>query len=154
MGIVWILGAGFSRPLGGPLLGKLLSPEAERDVAVRYPRAEKLYGSFPREARLLYHNGRGKTANQLRSLGSGNEADGEMLWDDAEEYLDYLDTAASRGPGSPASDRLLQIIGDKKLNLGLPYGDTTLKSLAASARRLLAAECCAFLRGADSGSER
>ena len=146
MGIVWILGAGFSKPLGGPLLGKLLSPEAERDLAVRYNRAP-LWGPYPEAARLLYQYGRAGKGGTVRTP-RGDVFDREDLWEDAEQYLDYLDTAAEGG--GPGRDRLVQILG--RLNPALGYKDV--KPIAAAGRRLLAAECCAFLEGASPESER
>ncbi len=146
MGIVWILGAGFSKPLGGPLLDKLLSPEAERDLAVRYNNAP-LWGAYPDAARLLYQYGRAGEGASVRTP-RGEVVEGEDLWEDAEQYLDYLDTAAeSAGPGR---DRLVQILG--RLNPDLQYKD--MQGIAAAGRRLLAAECCAFLEGAEPATER
>jgi hypothetical protein len=147
VGIVWILGAGFSKPLGGPLLGKMLSPEAERDLAVRYSNAPSLGDRYATAARFLYQYGRSGKKYAVK-IPNGGATEGEDLWEDAEQYLDYLDTAAETlGPGR---DRLVQILG--LLNSDLQYKDV--KAIAASGRRLLAAECCAFLVGAVPASER
>jgi hypothetical protein len=70
---------------------------------------------------------------------------GERLWRDAEEFLDYLDTAAL---GGPAHDRLLQFAGIKA------YGPDPVKVLAEAARSMVAAECAAFLVGAEPKTER
>lgn len=155
MGIVWILGAGFSRPLGGPLLGKMLSPESQRDLGVRYPRAP-LWAPQAKAALWLYQYGRaGRKDNAILSRGDGQHHEGEELWEDAEQYLDFLDTAAEKGAGSPACERLLQILGDPRVGFfELPYGHASLKLIAAAGRRLIAAECCAFLEGLDPDSER
>jgi len=151
VGIVWILGAGFSKPLGGPLLGKLLSPEAEQDLRVRYPEG-RLWDKYATAARFLYQYGRSGKKYAVK-IPNGGATEGEDLWDDAEQYLDYLDTTAERtGPGRA---RLLEILRNEKFGLGLEdTGAATLKSVAASGRRLLAAECCAFLEGADPATER
>jgi hypothetical protein len=156
VGTVWILGAGFSKPLGGPLLGKLLSPESERDLLVRYRAAPLLWTPEANAARWLYRYGRGGRV----PMGAGSFIQGENLWDDAEQYLDYLDTAAEKGAGSPACDRLLEILSDQKvdqkvaIHLRIQQGAAVLIPMAAAARRLLAAECCAFLEGVDPDSER
>ncbi len=144
MGIVWILGAGFSKPLGGPLLGKLLSPESERDLHVRYSEIPQLWTPQTKAARWLYDYGRKGVLVGDRFI------QGEDLWEDAEQYLDHLDTAAEKGAGSPACDRLLRIL----LDHGLEHGPGMLTLMAAAARRLLAAECCSFLEGVDPDSER
>lgn len=138
MGIVWILGAGFSRPLGGPLLGKLLSPESERDLHIRYSKMPQLWTPQANAARWLYRYGR----NEPAPVGAGSFIKGENLWEDAEQYLDYLDTAAEKGAGSPACDRLLEILGDPKVVnlLRLQLGAAMLIPMAAAARRLLSAE--------------
>ena len=90
--VVWIIGAGFSRPLGGPLLTDLFSWKSERDLEARYPkdRFPRLHGHVPQTARWLFHYGtrfdQGKPRYYI--------ADGEALWQDAEGFLDYLDVAA------------------------------------------------------------
>jgi len=55
VGTVWILGAGFSKPLGGPLLGKLLSPESERDLRVRYSKMPQLWTHHASHAIEQFH---------------------------------------------------------------------------------------------------
>jgi hypothetical protein len=152
MGIVWILGAGFSKALGGPLLGKLLSPEADRDIKVRYGNAP-LWTPAANVARFLYRYGlANKKRNSVRAP-TGAVFDGEDLWEDAEQFLDYLDTAAESA--NPGRVRLLEIVGDQKLlGLGLDPNETTIKKIARAARKLLVAECSAFLEGANPLSER
>lgn len=41
--IVWILGAGFSRSLGGPLLADLFSQEKRLELKERYPECDALW---------------------------------------------------------------------------------------------------------------
>ncbi len=145
MGIVWILGAGFSKPLGGPLLGKMLSPESKRDLHVRYSEMKQLWTPQADAARSLYYYGRSNKPEFI--------AQGEDMWEDAEVYLDYLDTAAANAQ-SPTCKRLLEILGDARLNHGLQREPGMLKLMAAAARRLLAAECISFLEALDPNSER
>src|SRR4051794_23663942 len=85
--IVWILGAGFSRPLGGLLLPQLLSTSFMPRMAAAF--GDGAWWSEPRG--LLELHARGIQG---------------AIWQDAEEFLDVLDTAASRGPESP-SGRLI-----------------------------------------------
>jgi hypothetical protein len=87
-------------------------------------------------------------------------------WRDAEEFLDYLDTARLGGKSAPSQEALttilLEVLGGHAQRTGgtlLPF-DTREKRAAAvgpvaeASRRLLAAECSAFLVGADVGTER
>jgi len=96
MGVVWILGAGASVGLGGPTLKTLLSRAADIDLQARF--AEKdfpaLYDQTAKWARLLYHYGRNWPEGNWSMFDRG-----ELLWQHAEEYLDYLDTAAANPDG-------------------------------------------------------
>jgi hypothetical protein len=153
MPIVWILGAGFSKPLGGPLLGKLLSPEAERDLDVRYFGSGALGTLHAQLVRFLFRYGLAAKKNNAVQAPGGQVFDGEDLWEDAEQFLDYLDTAAeSNGPGR---FRLLKILGDERLAvLKLAPNESTIQAIALTSRRLLVAECSGFLVGANPHSER
>lgn len=61
------------------------------------------------------------------------------MWADAEQYLDYLDTAAT-APDSPAAARLNNVI--KRVNKDT---DIDIQLLAYTTRRIIAAECSQFL---------
>src|SRR5262249_53884746 len=110
MGIVWILGAGFSKPVGGPLLGNLLSPEAERLIELAYPPKlwPELFGDHAKTARHLYWYGFRPSEGKEELRDRWPYACSENLWLDAEQYLDYLDTAATFE--CPARDRLSTIV--------------------------------------------
>src|SRR6266849_5122262 len=104
--VVWILGAGFSRSLGGAL-------------------------AWDRE--------RGET--------------GEELWQDAEEYLQILDAAAS-DPRSPWATRINRIVHTHLNRVqGPERAQPSLVEINGAARRLLAAECSAFTKVLDLQSE-
>ena len=104
---VWILGAGFSRPLGGPLLPDLLSPETPENLAAVYGSDQPhLLNTFATQtAHWLYNYGTRFRYGRL----SGWSGDGASLWRDAEEYLDYLDLAAQNTLGK-AANRLKPLI--------------------------------------------
>jgi len=106
-------------------------------------------------ARSLYYYGHSKKPRSRHTPGYPEfiDGEGEDLWEDAEQYLDYLDTAAASAE-SPACKRLLEFLGDARLNHGLQREPGMLKLMAAAARRLLAAECCSFIEGVDPDSER
>ncbi len=146
--IVWILGAGFSRSLGGPLLGNLLTPEAAELIQLAYGgHAPELFGDYPDAVRRLYWYGFRRDG---RGLVHWTESGAENLWQDAEQYLDYLDTAAQFD--CPARARVLGLL--LRVAESLPNECETLKKLTTLGRRLLAAECCAFMEGVANLSEQ
>jgi hypothetical protein len=150
--IVWILGAGASVGLGGPTLNSLLSLASDRDLRARYEgTAPGLFGPTAFMARRLYHHGRRFPEGQVHPDDRGKP--GELLWKHAEDYLDYLDTAAEKPDGVFARrlrltlERLAPLVGPDKPPLSA-------NELRDAARRLVAAECCGFLEDADVTSER
>src|SRR5262245_41890040 len=76
--IVWILGAGVSTSLDGRLLRNLFTPGSQIQLEAYFPEAAKLRDNIAVHARRLYEFGK----NQL-------------LWSDAEDFLDKLAAAAS-----------------------------------------------------------
>lgn len=78
---VWILGAGFSRSLGGPLLVDLFRPRAWGDDADYFPDSR-----YPDLANCLH---------QARLVFNQGREDG--LWVDAEQFLAYVDEAFASG---------------------------------------------------------
>jgi hypothetical protein len=136
---VWVLGAGFSAPLGAPLLATMLSKTSIDAVRACYGGEARLWDPAARIVRRLYHWGRNWPEGLLED---GDRNPGQKVWGDAEEFLHFLDTAARR-PGGPAGIRLAKALDD--------YFDTrnlTPNDLRFRARRWLAAECCAFLKEA------
>lgn len=147
--VVWVLGAGFSAGLGGPLLQRLLSPTSENDIKVRYPDASRfpaIHGPAATYVRGLYEHG----LNHEYVINN-HPWPGEQMWTNAEEFIDYLDTAAEPRPAAtlnPHAERLKAIVqGRWKV-------DVSVDDLRATARHLIAAECCAFLEGADVRREQ
>ncbi len=134
---VWILGAGFSRSLGGPLLPQLFAPGAGLRIQAAFPERNNLYEPESEAVRVIY---------------SAHHDAGQELWRDAEEFLDYVDTAQAGGAKSPANQLL------RKLLDGLAFDPSlrrvSIDGLASTARRLLVAECSAFLVDADVGMEK
>ena len=135
-GIAWVLGAGFSRALGGPLLPALLSRQAHA----------RLRATYPDEHRLLDSSGP-TIVRELLSAHGWERSDKEShAWQDAEEFLEHLDLAAESPRNSP-SRRLLQALSSRSEDL--PFDE-----VAAGAKRLVAAECAAFLRDANTKAEK
>lgn len=145
---VWILGAGFSRSLGGPLLADLFTPESANALRVRFPSAKHFSAPVFGQVRALYRFG-------SRSLRKEPGVGVQEHWDDPEDFLDQLDSAC-RAQGSAPRDRFDGIIktvwatSPEYAHLGRP----PLRELRSAARRLLAAECASFLVSADTKTER
>jgi hypothetical protein len=147
---VWVLGAGFSRPLGGPLLTSMLSRTTGQDLAVRYPEERTLSDAASLLVRRLYHYGRRYHEGGLHPLDRFGEG-GEMMWGDAEEFLEYLDTAAASDPNH-SRERLARIL--RRLTDRDESRLVTVDDLRTAARRQMAAECCAFLQEVDITFEK
>lgn len=145
---VWVLGAGFSAPLGGPLLRGLLSRTSERDILVRYPQKDfpLLHGVEPDLVRRLYQYG--LTDGHL--AGADSSKRGEVMWTNAEDFIDYIDTAAEVRPSGSVNPHAERLAGIARDTFGRNIAPLTLR---ATARRLVAAECCAFLENADPSRE-
>jgi hypothetical protein len=140
------LGAGFSRPLGGPLLTTILSRATGNDLAVRYPDTLILHDDTSAVLRSLYHYGRRFPEGVFGTNFHGTP--GELMWGDPEEFLEYLDMAAL-SPRNPLRDRIGKIVAEH-----MPRGAAGVDDLRHAGRRQMAAECCAFLQHADVRSEK
>lgn len=147
----WIIGAGFSRSLGGPLLDQLLRFEALEDLALLYPRHDSAQNpplGYPADlAKDIY------TAKALYRFGR----DVERVWRDPEEYIQFLDECASdpeTASGQQARKIALRWSKSGKDGGFESYDKCMPAALATSAKRALAADCSRFTRTAVLGSER
>ncbi len=142
---VWVLGAGFSVSLGGPLLPDLLRLQNIRDLAARYPAT--LYADLAEiswSIQALFIHGR----------------DTEHLWHDAEAFLDFVDCAVG---GSDAEATLLRMCSEAGVKVG-PVGSltsfrpitkvATLDEIKSGAIRAVAAECSHFVTEHSRRPER
>src|SRR5262245_27618184 len=87
---VWILVAGFSRWLGGPLLRDRFRQEHFADLKARYPAT---YGDLAEhcwKTQVLFNHGKSV----------------ENQWFDAEQFIDFVDSTA---PGSPTEQLLMRM---------------------------------------------
>jgi hypothetical protein len=145
---VFVLGAGFSRPLGGLLLDQLLE-EMERDVV------EELFPATKDERPALATGMCG--ARILCRAGIQ-----QRLWSNPEDFLEKLETAARQQQGPThqpvASLSLLSTIIRRGIDYvhhgsagrGTHYDSfPPLPELVRSARLAIAADCEVFLRGAQ-----
>jgi len=157
---VWILGAGFSASLGGPLLRDLFSKRMELELKAVFGITVETTNVSRWLAFHLYDYG----VSDKRGL---------RLWRNAEEYLDRLDSAAPTPDGdvqtykSSARDVLWraveQCLSSRDISALHKYRDNIqgnaarseeLNNILLEAKRWMAAECCAFLKTADPTSER
>lgn len=139
---VWILGAGFSRPLGGPLLHELFT-NASRD---------RLRWYFPPGPYERLWNEAAECAREMYRLGVE-----ESLWGNPEQFLDELDLAAEEPEPSNTRDKSpkFNFISDKISRASGHTDPPSVRFVSGAAKRIFAAECSAFLTGGDpSGSER
>jgi hypothetical protein len=136
---VYILGAGFSVPLGGPLFTQLLSPELFRfrqklDL-------EEPWGALIEKI---------CTCKNLEALGFLG-----LLASDVETLLERIDSLSRNL--HPSNELLVQTVMDnngfrwKDINLS---GKEFLSQLSERLRRVLACECEGFLDELDQGSDR
>src|SRR3990170_4907078 len=95
--IVWILGAGFSKSLGGPLLPSLLSERSE----------ERIQAAYEHTPTWLNERAFSIIRQMLRDYG-WEQKSRSPAWVDAEEFLEQLDTAASTQSGRIVAQRLLR----------------------------------------------
>jgi hypothetical protein len=128
--IAWVLGSGFSKSLGGPLLDDLLSERGRRIASASlgaedHSTVYDLFHAWHRKARPSIQQG--------------------AFWDDAEDYLEYLGLAASKAPGAERAASLVRGI--------LKAPDFSVEVLHRRAVRALAAETL-FTLGADTRMER
>lgn len=92
---IWILGTGFSAPLGGPMLNQLFALGArnrlpsgqEGSFDFRNPAVDLVYH--------LYHKGRAFKDGHPAGFKSEQ---GYEIWQNAEDFIDQLDAAAEEMP--------------------------------------------------------
>jgi hypothetical protein len=135
MSTVWILGSGFSRPLGGPLLKDLLSELSYDRLRYLYSSKKRLTEEAGDALRLVY-----REWSKLQQQEP-----------DAEAFLDYLDSAGMQSGAYAHIQALLARARktEKRQLEGIGVGP-----IMTAAKRQIAAECCAFLDEANVEDER
>lgn len=178
---VWITGAGFSASLGAPLLNDLLSFRLRsRLISAGFLVSGQSEDAGPAkdEAYIqdlvygLYHHGTGYGEGYLFEPSVMAPRGERGLWRHAEEYLERLDELAVTGGdaelheirgrflsaiathqgGEPGRDRLFTHLLKRQPGGALPT--LSAKDFAREAKRIVAAECCHFLRSVTAKSER
>jgi hypothetical protein len=77
--VVWVLGSGFSRHVGGPTLDELLSEKMGSLARARHPSNHELYAQTRQLFRAHHKDNTKQTSHRL--------------WANAEDFLDYVDLA-------------------------------------------------------------
>lgn len=148
--IVWILGAGFSRALGAPLLPQLLTRRSVERARFAFPDVFK--PSTQRELEL--------GVLELYAIGRDLK-----LWVHAEEFIEALDLIVEDADGRGQSGRNdLEFLRDQAIERAgsgpihcrdfFRNQEITSRHVRDLALRLVAAECCEFLQGANPRFER
>ena len=135
---VWVLGAGFSKPLGGPLLGDLFREEDQRDIEAYFP---------PIDYSDLAHD-QGWVQSLFKEGAHGG------FWVDAEQFLTYVDDAY-RPTGEPKMRKLTNLVqrAMSSAEQGSAKQTRILARLDRMVRRALAVDCSRFLMGIPPDSE-
>ena len=142
---VWILGAGFSQPLGGPLLTQLFRLEPPGSCRSAFPEND-----FPQLGTTLYNL---QTCYHWGKVDAGH-------WDDAEQFLAYVDDAYVGKDGIKLAN--LNEVRDRAWRpfdgRGRDQLSETAKALLSkdmhlATRRALAAQCSRFLLNRQPESE-
>jgi hypothetical protein len=123
---VWVLGSGFSRSLGGPLLNELLSHRGEAYVRTKFPK-------FDRSVYELYRSHLRDAPESLRK---------PVYWDHAEEFVDFLNTSSLAG--NPTRYKILAHLLYPSMPKGFLSRRTKvdlIKPLRDNVLRCLAGEC-------------
>lgn len=129
--VVWVLGSGFSRHVGGPLLNQLLTRRAleETDHVFHKPTLpgrQAVYEIF---------------RNHSKPISNA------PYWEHAEEYLDFLDTAV---PEDAKRHEIVKRLAKSEIADGFNGSPKQLWERACIA---IGAECSAFLSEADLDGE-
>jgi hypothetical protein len=151
----WILGAGFSKSLGGPLLNQLMSPSMNAHVSAVYMTNEKIPCGRGVHDEYNHHpvNKERRAGSVVRTLFERGLEKG--YWPDAEAFLDQLDAAHHVKEGSPSFRRMVSVLAQLVPELNEDNRvPPTIEELRDAARRLVAAACCVFVHEPDTQEER
>lgn len=138
--VVWILGAGFSKSLGAPLLSEMLRLEALQSVVGTYDDFRARRYDFTSVIKTYLYG-----AYDLPN----NPHARKRLWRHAEEFAEKLDAACG-------SESLANILRDLCSDSATEHKGNSqwANKLRVDTLQLMAAECCAFTEDADLESER
>ncbi len=130
--VVWVTGAGFSIPLGGPSLADLFAKHRQARLE---PALREITGSNEPELSGIF-----------RTIIARYQQGQEKWWKDAEQFLVVCDEVTRDDLSSDKRQALTKA-------LGISMDLNAAQLFANQVRLLLALECDDFLRGADATSE-
>ncbi|HTF45181.1 MAG TPA: SIR2 family protein, partial [Terriglobales bacterium] len=129
--VVWILGSGFSKHVGGPLLNELLTPRSMRELETLFP-----HPALP-TLHAVYEIFR----SHVKGISNS------PYWEHAEEFLSFVDSAADpQSRRHKVTEDLCSQHKTQQFN-GSP------QELRRRAAIAIAAECIAFLSTIDLDTE-
>jgi hypothetical protein len=137
MNVVWILGAGFSRPLGGPLLFDFFSERQIQMLSMRHA----TQGSRTFGPELEQRLGDMYSPEQVKM--------GSMPWRNPEEFLEFLEAATDPDEAGTLAQTQLGIAGEDPAD---PM--STAREYHKAARQHVALVCDVFLDGKNPRGER
>lgn len=160
--VAWILGAGFSVPLGGPPFRELISGRTLRQFASWDEFADlQALINVPQHPAGTFH---GKKIDVVALAGIvltlyEKGVSGRLLWGDAEEFLDILEIACTEDDPTLAAE-LHGLLGlakegsnDQVADAICAFqGENGLKLVHREAVRFVAAACTTFLRRFEKNS--
>ena len=153
---VWVLGAGFSRSLGGPLLSDLFSDHLKEELMIWLNSRQLQPPPYVEEMIEFYWNGRDKEAirtyyNPRKNAASSATIPPFRRWGNAEQFLDCLDNAVLRQ--DELHDGVYPTYAYLSSRLEKLTASLTLKDIRDTALRWTAIECSAFLSDVDPNTE-
>lgn len=153
--VAWILGAGFSIPLGGPFFKKLISSESLIVLNNWMDFVVQKYAAYDPDECKTHKVDSGTTADivcQLFEMGLGKAGiDPNRLWNDAEEFLERLEIATE--PHDHITSMILQLLGKIRADahslqaqaIKSFTGPGGIDKLRGEAIRFIAGACSVFL---------
>ncbi len=152
--IVWVLGAGFSRALGGPLLRDVFSPGSFGLTQATFKTEEfkTVTGREAKTVHFLYNWGTAFKEGRLPDWPENRVGPGVRLWDDAEQFLDFLEGVSQTKAPEVFRDALVAV--GTLSNGNWSQLASNMDKARLTARQLLAAESSRFLQGAEVETER
>lgn len=142
--VVWVLGAGFSRPLGGPLLYDFFRPELHEKLKARYSTSVHWTAFHEGLCRLS----RAYFGINVPAVQPSDNTPRGTPWRNPEEFIEYMELAAQ---GDAAAAAVLQASYARASMSSYPFD---IPAHARAAKKYLALCCWEFLDGADCKTER
>jgi len=139
-GTAWILGAGFSRSLGGPLMDELFTDRLRH-------RMQPWLGDVPENLRVNGFHELTRFYQRYDPRTDGPDPNDPRPWSDAEEFLEILDRAVAAGDENAADRRIaLGLLRERNPNADT---ETLARRMAKTARQYLVAALHAFAPEGD-----